>query len=132
MKPIFLELADVLEIHKTRIELYGGSQGLRDLSLLISAIEQPQAGFGGEYLHKDLFEMASAYLFHISRNHAFIDGNKRTSLACCLLFLSINDVEIEADPLELEDLTVAAAAGDKQKSEIAEFLRSHQDARDSS
>ena len=63
MTPVFLDLADVLEIHETRVQLYGGSPGLRDLSLLISAIEQPQAGFGGEYLHNDLFEMAAAYLF---------------------------------------------------------------------
>ena len=132
MKPIFLEWADVLEVHDTRIRLYGGSPGLRDLGLLLSAIEQPQAGFAGEFLHNDLFEMAAAYLFHISRNQPFVDGNKRTALACCLLFLSINDIEIDADPLELEDLTVATAEGEKQKSEIAEILRSHQDARDSS
>lgn len=71
--PRFLDLADVLEIHETRIKLYGGSLGLRDLGLLQSALAQPEAGFGGELFHKDLFEMAAAYLFHISRNHAFVD-----------------------------------------------------------
>lgn len=76
-----------------------GSQGLRDLGLLQSALAQPEAGFGGELFHKDLFEMAAAYLFHISRNHAFVDGNKRMALAGCLLFLSINDVEIEQKAL---------------------------------
>lgn len=124
--PRFLDLADVLEIHETRIELYGGSHGLRDLGLLQSALAQPEAGFGGELFHKDLFEMAAAYLFHISRNHAFVDGNKRTALACCLLFLSINDVEIEADPTELEELTVATAEGNMGKSDIADFFRAHQ------
>lgn len=132
MTPFFLELADVLEVHDSRIQLYGGSPGLRDLGLLLSAIEQPQAGLGGEFLHKDLFEMAAAYLFHISRNHPFVDGNRRTALACCLLFLSINDIEIDADPLELEDLTVATAEGNKQKTEIAEFLRTHQQMQNSS
>jgi death-on-curing protein len=127
MKPFFLELADILDFHDSRIQLYGGSPGLRDLGLLLSAIEQPQAGIGGEFLHKDLFEMAAAYLLHISRNHPFVDGNRRTALACCLLFLSINDIEIDADPLELEVLTVATAEGNKQKNEIAEFLRTHQD-----
>lgn len=124
--PRFLDLAEVLEVHETRIELYGGSHGLRDLGLLQSALAQPEAGFGGELFHKDLFEMAAAYLFHISRNHAFVDGNKRTALACCLLFLSINDVEIEADPLELEELTVATAEGHMAKTEIADFFRAHQ------
>lgn len=128
MMPRFLDLADVLEVHATRIELYGGSLGLRDLGLLQSALAQPESGFGGELFHKDLFEMAAAYLFHISRNHAFIDGNKRTALACCLLFLSLNDVEIEADSEELEELAVSTAEGKTQKDEIAEFLRSHQGA----
>ncbi|MBX3074688.1 type II toxin-antitoxin system death-on-curing family toxin [Candidatus Obscuribacterales bacterium] len=123
--PRFLDLADVLEIHESRINLYGGSHGLRDLGLLQSALAQPEAGFGGELIHKDLFEMAAAYLFHISRNHAFVDGNNRTALACCLLFLSINDVEIEADPLELEELTLATVEGHMEKSDIADVLRAH-------
>jgi hypothetical protein len=59
-------------------------------------------------------------------NHAFIDGNKRTALACCLVFLSFNDIDIEAEPAELEELTVATAEGRKEKFEIADFLRSHQ------
>lgn len=124
----FLDLADVLEIHESRIELYGGSSGVRDLGLLQSAIAQPAAGFGGEFFHNDLFEMAAAYLFHISRNHAFIDGNKRTALACCLVFLSLHEIDIEADPTDLEELTVATAEGRREKSEIAHFLRSHQSA----
>jgi death on curing protein len=64
--------------------------------------------------------------FHIARNHAFIDGNKRTALACCLVFLSFNEIDIEAESAELEELTVAIAEGRKEKSEIADFLRSHQ------
>ena len=126
MTPIFLDLTDVLEIHESRIQLYGGSRGLRDLGLLQSALAQPSAGFGGELFHKDLFEMAAAYFFHIARNHAFIDGNKRTALACCLVFLSFNEIDIEAESAELEELTVAIAEGRKEKSEIADFLRSHQ------
>ena len=59
----FLELIEVLEIHQSRIDLYGGAHGLRDVGLLQSALAQPQAGFGGEPFHKDLYEMAAAYLF---------------------------------------------------------------------
>jgi len=56
----FLELAEVLEIHQSRIEQYGGSEGVRDLGLLLSALAQPASGFGGEFFHKDLWEMAAA------------------------------------------------------------------------
>jgi death on curing protein len=78
MTPRFLDLVEVLEIHQSRIDRYGGSPGVRDLGLLQSAVAQSSAGFGGEFLHSDLYEMAAAYLFHVARNHPFIDGNKRT------------------------------------------------------
>src|SRR5437868_2751680 len=109
MTPRFLELIEVLEIHQSRIELYGGTRGLRDLGLLQSALAQPAATFGGNYLHTDIYEMAAAYLFHLARNHAFVDGNKRTALACCLVFLAYNRIEHYAGIQELEDMTVAAA-----------------------
>lgn len=125
MTPRFLDLAEVLEIHQSRIDLYGGSPGVRDLGLLQSALAQPSTGFGGEFLHVDLYEMAAAYLFHVARNHPFIDGNKRTALACCLVFLAYNSVEIEAAPNDLEQLAVDTAAGQKDKAQIAEFLRKH-------
>jgi len=67
LNPIFLSLGEVLEIHRDQIERYGGSPGIRDLGLLQSALAMPAAGFGGRYLHTDLFEMAAAYLFHITR-----------------------------------------------------------------
>lgn len=123
MIPRFLELADVLEIHESRIRLYGGSEGVRDLGLLQSALAQPSAGFSSEYLHKDLFEMAAAYLYHLVRNHPFADGNKRTALACCLVFLSFNGIDVDADPIELEEMTATAAEGKLTKLQIADFLR---------
>ncbi len=125
MMPRFLDLLETLEIHQSRIELYGGSDGVRDLGLLQSALAQPSAGFEGEFLHRYLFEMAAAYLFHIVRNHPFVDGNKRTALACCLVFLSFNDIDIDADPTELEELVVGAARGAVEKEEIASFLRAN-------
>ncbi|MBS2004984.1 MAG: type II toxin-antitoxin system death-on-curing family toxin [Cyanobacteria bacterium SZAS LIN-5] len=119
----FLEILEVLEIHQSRIELYGGSPGVRDLGLLQSALSQPQAGFGGEYLHKDVYEIAAAYLYHLARNHPFIDGNKRTALAAALVFLSFNGYEVFADQTELGDLVIAVSEGSVDKSEIALFLK---------
>ena len=81
MLPLFLDLDFVLRIHLSLIERYGGEPGVRDIGLLHSAIAMPQASFGGEFLHEDLFEKAAAYLFHIVQNHPFMDGNKRTGAA---------------------------------------------------
>lgn len=81
MEPVFLTLDEVLEIHAQQIELYGGSEGVRDPAGLESATATPMATFGGQYLHATIPSMASAYLFHICQNHAFVDGNKRTEFA---------------------------------------------------
>jgi len=97
--PIFLSLGEVLEIHRDQIDRYGGHPGIRDIGLLQSALAMPAAGFGGRFLHTDLFEMAAAYLFHITQNHPFVDGNKRTGAVASLVFLSLNGVEIKADYL---------------------------------
>ncbi len=125
MNPRFLELAEVLEIHQSRIQLYGGQDGIRDLVLLQSALAQPSAGFAENYFHTNLYEMAAAYLFHLSRNHPFLDGNKRTALASCLVFLAYNKIEIEAQSVELEELTMQAAQGFIEKDKVADFLRGH-------
>jgi death-on-curing protein len=121
----FLSLAEVLEIHRDQIERYGGEPGIRDIGLLQSALAMPAAGFGGSFLHEDLFEMAAAYLFHIIRNHPFVDGNKRTGVVAALVFLIMNGFELDADANALEKMVVAAAKGKSSKSAVADFLRKH-------
>ena len=121
--PIFLSLGEVLEIHRDQIERYGGDLGIRDLGLLQSALAMPAAGFGGRYLHTDLFEMAAAYLFHITQNHPFVDGNKRTGAVASLVFLLINGIDIEADEEEFEITVLGVAEGKIDKSAVAEFFR---------
>ena len=91
MEPLFLSLDEVLEIHRQQIELYGGASGVRDLSLLESAIAQPQASLSSEFLHASIPAMAAAYLFHICRNHPFVDGNKRVAASAAITFLTIGN-----------------------------------------
>ncbi len=121
--PCFLDMDRVIRTHRSLIETYGGIEGLRDAGLLHSAVAMPQASFGGQYLHNDLFEMAAAYLFHIVQNHPFLDGNKRTGAAAAIIFLAMNDIEIDADEDGLVDLTLSVASGNSGKREIAEFFR---------
>ena len=90
----FLTLDDILETHREQIRVYGGSDGVRDLGLMQSALAQPSAAYGGVFLHNGLCEMTAAYLFHLIQNHPFIDGNKRVGLETALLFLEINDFAI--------------------------------------
>ena len=128
MNPLFLTLDEVLALHRDQIRRYGGTDGLRDLGLLSSAVAVPQATFEGDLLHDSLFEMAAAYLYHLAKNHPFVDGNKRIPLATCLAFLWLNDRRIEAGEDELTDLVVGVAAGRVRKAEVAVFLEQHAEA----
>lgn len=125
MKYLFLTLEEVVAIHHSQIDLFGGTHGIRDLGLLQSAISMPSAGFGGQYLHVDVFEMAAAYLFHLAQNHPFLDGNKRTASASAVVFLKLNNVAIEADQVAYEELVRLIPEGKANKSDIANYFRKH-------
>lgn len=122
-EPTFLTLAEAVEIHNDQIARYGGQDGVRDLGLLQSALATPRATFDGQFLHSTLFDMASAYLFHICRNHPFVGGNKRTALVCALVFLDMNGISIEDPEGALYDLTMRVASGKVDKAEIASVLK---------
>ncbi len=85
-----LTAAAVRAIHAEVIAADGGGEGLRDAGLLESAVAAPQATLGGEPLMSNGPEIAAACLFYLCRNHPFVDGNKRTALAACLVFLEVN------------------------------------------
>ena len=125
MEIAFLTLEDVLALHDELILRYGGSPGLRDAGLLEAALAMPQAGFGGQYFHEFPHEMAAAYLFHIIRNHPYIDGNKRVALACAILFFKINRVPYSITEEEAVELTLSAARGQLDKGAVTEFFRQH-------
>jgi death-on-curing protein len=121
--PLFLTLDEVLGIHADQIRCYGGRPGLRDLGLLQSALAMPETTFEDEFLHGTVFEMAAAYLFHLARNHPFVDGKKRTALMSALVFLGLNDQRLDAQPDALYELVDGVAAGSVDKAEVSVFLR---------
>ena len=126
MSPDFLTLEEVLEIHDDQINRYGGASGIRDFGLLESALAQPQAIFGGSFLHTDLFEMAAAYFFHIIQNHPFIDGNKRVGAVTALVFLDIKNKTVIMTNDELESQVLSVAQGLTDKTASAKFFREHE------
>jgi death on curing protein len=110
-------------IHEDQMERYGGQSGIRDKGLLASAVGMAEATFAGHFLHQDIFEMAAAYAFHISQNHPFVDGNKRTGLAACLVFLVLNGVDLDDPEGSLYPSMMDVASGKTGKSTFAEILR---------
>lgn len=113
----------VREIHREAITRFGGSDGVRELSLLESAVAAPQATFGGKSPYQDLAEVAAAYLFYLCRNHPLVDGNKRAALGACIVFLRLNGIEPVADGPEWEELTLAVAASAMDRDEATARLR---------
>jgi len=110
----------VREIHTEAIACFGGLTGVRDQALLESAVATPQASFGGRSPYADVIEVAAAYLFYLCRNHPFLDGNKRTALGACLVFLRLNDIKPAPDGPAWESLTldVAASRLDRDKTTV--------------
>ena len=110
-------VAAVNAIHREVLAAHGGATGVRDETLLESAVAAPQATALGEPLLADAVEMAAAYLFYLCRNHPFVDGNKRTALATCLVFLSENGLlpeeRLDADGWEALASDVAASRLDR-------------------
>src|SRR5688572_27868863 len=121
--PKFLTTRLVLRLHARQIARYGGSPGVRDIGLLESALAQPKQSFGGQYVHDDLAAMAAAYVYHVVKNHPFVDGNKRTGAYAGLFFLAINGTSITLVPQEFGDLVLAVAEGSVTKEQIAAFFR---------
>lgn len=122
---LHLTVAAVRAIHVEVLAAHGGSEGLRDEALLESAVAAPQATMMGAPVFRDPIEIAAAYLFYLCRNHPFVDGNKRTALAGCLVFLSENGLlpSEELDGEQWETLTLDVAVSRLDRMETTERLR---------
>ena len=117
--PNFVSKSMVLSIHARQIERFGGTPGVRDEGLLESALAQPQATFGGKFLHPTISEQAAAYLYHIAMNHPFIDGNKRTAFAVMDTFLRLNGCALNLTDDRAYDLVMRVARGTITKEELS-------------
>jgi len=120
---IHLTVEIVREIHSAALAAFGGADGIRDQGLLESAVAAPQATFGGQSPFSDLIEIAAAYLFYLCRNHAFVDGNKRTAMTAAIVFLRLNEVEPSPDGPQWEELVLDVAASRIDREETTARLR---------
>jgi death-on-curing protein len=122
LTPKFLDTETVLRLHDRQIERFGGRTGVRNRGLMESALAQPQATFGGELLHPTLADQAAAYLYHLAKNHPFIDGNKRTAFAVMDTFLRLNGARLGLPPEQAYELTMQVAQGQLSKDALAQRL----------
>jgi len=120
---VFLTLDEAIDVHMDLVSRYGGHPGIGETDLLLSALAMPQASFGGEFLHRDIFEAAAAYAFHICNNRPFVDGNKRTALTCGLVFLELNAIETRDPDGTLYAAMIDVASGRLGKQQLADIFR---------
>jgi len=123
-EPVWVSKRAVLALHSEQFAEHGGSDGMRDESLLDSALAKPQNVFAYDR-DATIFRLAASYALGIARNHAFIDGNKRTSLVVSILFLNRNGWDVEAPKEEVYDSFLGLAAGRVAEDELAEWFSAH-------
>jgi death-on-curing protein len=120
---VWLNKAVIIAVHEAQLAEHGGGTGVRDHNLLQSALARPEnlAAYG----EPDASDLAAAYGFGISRNHAFIDGNKRTGFVAAAMFLRLNDYKLVADDASKVLTMLALSAGDITEVEFATWIRQH-------
>jgi death on curing protein len=121
-EPIWIDKSDALAIHDELLGLHGGAAGIRDETLLESALARAQQQFA--YAEKpDVVEMAAAYMSGIVRNHPFVDGNKRTGFVVGTLFLEMNGYVLTAGEVEATHAVLMLAAGKLTEAQLVVWLR---------
>lgn len=122
MKPwAWLQHDVVLAIHDEQLAEHGGGPGIRDAALLESALARPRNA--ANHGNPDVADLAAAYGWGLSRNHPFVDGNKRTAFVSIELFLRLNGKELVADDADCVLTMLAVAAGDLSEGDLAQWIR---------
>ncbi len=121
----WIKESSVLAIHDAQLAEHGGMPGVRDMSLLLSALARPQnlASYGSP--EPDLADLAAAYAVGITRNHAFMDGNKRTNLVVALSFIQKNGYMVQPNQRDAVNTMLAVADGKLSEPELAQWFRSY-------
>jgi death-on-curing protein len=119
-EPVWLDLDILLDVHAEQLALFGGPDGVRDIGLLESALARPQNKFA--YGETNLAALAAAYVFGISRNHAFVDGNKRAAFAAMIVFLGLNGIDFAVPAEEATVMMLSVAAGEVSEESLTRWI----------
>ncbi len=123
--PIWISRELALAIHARQLAEHGGADGVRDEGLLDSALGRPRNRFAYEDQTPGIPALAASYAFGIARNHAFIDGNKRTAYVVCRTFLLLNGFDLTADRVERYTTFLSLAEGSLAETDLAAWLMAH-------
>jgi death on curing protein len=121
IEPEWLDTDMVLDIHAEQLAIFGGGDGIRDLGLLESALARPLNKFA--YGETDLAALAAAYAFGIARNHPFVDGNKRAAFGSMIVFLGLNEIDLDVPPQDATAIILEVAAGEIDEDGLTRWLR---------
>ncbi len=122
-EPIWIERDEARLIHQMQLAEHGGTTGIRDRGLFESAMDRPRNLFAYPDPPATLFQRAAAYAFGLAKNHAFVDGNKRTALVVCLSFLRLNGIAIVATDEDRYLTFYGLAAGDLTEPDLVAWLQ---------
>lgn len=121
-----LSKRQVLLLHSSLIEAFGGSDGVRDEGLLESALATPFQTFDGEPVYPSVQSKAAQLGFGLIRNHPFVDGNKRIGAHVMLVFLELNGIELHYNQQELIDIILSAASGETDRQGLLQWILEHE------
>jgi death-on-curing protein len=122
-EPAWLLREFIIAVHERLIAEYGGSPGLRDEGLLESVLARPMHLFN--YGSPSLVDMAASYAVGIAKNHAFVDGNKRTAFVAAAVFLARNGLRLTASEAEATVVMLRVAEGSLSEKQLARWLDRH-------
>jgi len=120
-EPVWLDLAEIVDLHAEQLARFGGPEGIRDGGLLESAVARPLNRW--HYGDTDLANLAAAYAFGLAKNHPFIDGNKRIAFQAMMTFLRLNEIAFAPDPAQATVIILSLAAGEVSEESLARWIR---------
>ncbi len=129
---IYLSPEQLLFLHARLVDETGGSHGVRDLNMLLSALGRPGASYDTRDLYPKIYAKAAALMDSLIRNHPFLDGNKRTGIIAAVIFLRMNGYQLEATNTELEEFTLGVAQLKHCIEDMAGWFQMHTQSMDNS
>lgn len=123
-EPHWILLEIIHAIHDEQLSAHGGSDGIRNLGLIESALARPRNLYSYEK-SVTIPQLAAAYCFGFAKNHGYVDGNKRVAAVACELFLNLNSYRLMADDAELVEIILSVADSSITEEALARWIREH-------